>query len=178
MKSPVRQDSEENETLDCLLLHHLSAWACLESLSTRAPHSRSPPGLCVFFLNLLLPTILFLCTSFLPPHQGLFMVVSPRLARNSCLTLSGLRQPHTLDWLDYNEQLQPIDHSFYSCESQMMVPVGLVSGEGSCHRYQHLPLFSCGNVLPGAFYKGLTLFLKVYSHELISCKPPPFYTIA
>lgn len=109
---------------------------------------------------------LFLCTFLFLLHHGLFMRRSPRLARNSCLTLSGLLQPNILDWIDYNN-LKPIDHRSGGSESQMMVPMGLVSGEGPCHWYPCLPLFSCGNML---LYEGLTLFWKVYYHELIYCK--------
>lgn len=56
-------------------------------------------------------------------------------------------------WATATKHLKPIDQRSGGSESHMMVPVGLVSGEGPCHRYHCLPLFSCGNMLSGAFMK-------------------------
>lgn len=86
MKSPVWQDSEEDEAPLCLLPHYHSAVELSGASVHQSSHSRSSAGLHVFFLNLL-PTFLFLCSILFPPPCS--RVVSPRLEGTHILPCPG-----------------------------------------------------------------------------------------
>lgn len=112
MKSPLWQNSEEDEGPLCLLPHHPTSVDLFGAqqgsfptagLITKPPNLLSDPSSSHVRLPLCLPSF--------PSSSRLFMSDFSISNRKSCLSYFGcLLQPNALDWIDYKQQ-KHADHS-------------------------------------------------------------------